>query len=110
VLVSLLERVASAMTAEGADSGTIAVEGPATIYEVAALREILREAVAQGHDLRIDLAESGKWDLAGVQLLVSCVNTARGQGRSVRLVNVPHVCREIAERSGLKDWLDSLSG
>ncbi len=98
------------MGVEGADSGTIALEGPATIYEVAALREWLGEALERAHDLTIDLGDSGKWDLAGLQILVSCVNTARKQGRSVHLLKVPKVCEEIAERSGLKDWLESVSG
>jgi len=92
------------------DSGTIALEGPATIYEVAALRESLGEALERTHHLTIELGDSGKWDLAGLQILVSCVNTARKQGRSVQLSKVPKVCEEVAERSGLKEWLDSVSG
>jgi ABC-type transporter Mla MlaB component len=97
------------MAMDGGDFKTIALEGPATIYEVAAIRETLRDALGRASELRIDLADSGKWDLAGLQLLVSCVNTGRKLGRTVRLVRMPTICRDIADRSGLGDWLDSLS-
>jgi ABC-type transporter Mla MlaB component len=89
---------------------TIAVEGPATIYEVSALRESFHQALAGGSDLRIDLRDSGKWDLAGLQLLISCVRTGEARGRSVRLTGAPAACVEIAERSGLTSWLRSVSG
>ena len=88
---------------------TIALEGPATIYEALALRVMLREAMAEGRDLRIDLGESGRWDLAGLQLLISCVKTGQSKGRTVRVLRVPKVCAEIADRSGLADWLRTIS-
>jgi ABC-type transporter Mla MlaB component len=97
------------MAVDRPDFETIALEGPATIYEVSALRESLRTALSQGRDLRIDLGETGKWDLAGLQLLISCVKTGLAQGRTVRVVRIPHVCVEIAERSGLADWLRSVT-
>ncbi len=97
------------MAVERPDLKTVAFDGPATIYEVAALRETLREALAEGKNLRIDLGDSGKWDLAGLQLLVSCVKTAVRQGLAVRLVRVPRVCVEIAERSGLSTWLAAVA-
>jgi ABC-type transporter Mla MlaB component len=97
------------MGAERADFKTVSFEGPATIYEVSAHRATLREALTEGKNLRIDLGDSGKWDLAGIQLLVSCVNTAEHHGVTVRLVRVPRVCAEIAARSGLSGWLDAVS-
>jgi ABC-type transporter Mla MlaB component len=97
------------MSEGGSDSKIFALEGPVTIYEVTAIRETLRDAMTRGSDLRIDLGDSGKWDLAGLQLLISCVNTNRKIGRTVRLARVTPNCRDIAVRSGLADWLDSLS-
>ena len=88
---------------------TISIEGPATIYEAKALRETLRQALARPGTLNIDLGNSGKWDLAGLQLLISCVRSGQSQGRNVRLTRVPKVCAEIAERSGLSQWLRSVS-
>jgi ABC-type transporter Mla MlaB component len=88
---------------------TVSIKGPATIYEVSALRDTLREAVAAGKNLRIDLGDTGKWDLAGLQLLVACVKTAEHHGQTVRLASVPRVCAEIASRSGLSVWLDAVT-
>ena len=93
------------MAAERSESKTILLTGPITLYEVSAVRETLRIALAEGKRLRIDLRNSGPWDLAGLQLLISCVRTARDRDQTVRLVNIPGVCAEIAERSGLSDWL-----
>lgn len=88
---------------------TVAIEGSATIYDVKSLRETLLAGLGESGDVRIDLAGSGKWDLAGLQLLISCVNTVRSQGRAVRLSGVPRLCAEVAERSGLSDWIHSVS-
>jgi ABC-type transporter Mla MlaB component len=95
------------MTVEPTDVKTILLTGPITLYEVAAVRAKLQIAVAEGKHLRIDLRDSGPWDLAGVQLLISCMRTAREHDRAVQLCNVPRVCAEIAERSGLAAWLDA---
>jgi ABC-type transporter Mla MlaB component len=97
------------MTVERPGCTTVSVKGPATIYEASALRDTLREALIEGKNLRIDLADTGKWDLAGIQVLVSCVNTGERQGQTVRLTGVPKVCAEIASRSGLSVWLDALA-
>jgi anti-anti-sigma regulatory factor len=96
------------MAVEPTDAKTIQLTGPITIYEVSAVRESLRVALIEGKRVRIDLGESGPWDLAGVQLLVSCVKSARNRGVEARLSNVPKICVDIAERSGLTDWLISV--
>jgi ABC-type transporter Mla MlaB component len=97
------------MAAEQTDSNkTILLTGPITLYEISAVRESLRSALAEGKRLRVDLSDSGPWDLAGLQLLISCVRTARDRDQPVHLVNVPGVCAEIAARSGLADWLLSV--
>jgi ABC-type transporter Mla MlaB component len=88
---------------------TIAIDGPVTIYEVSSLRDTLLSELADEKDLRIDLGGSGKWDLAGLQLLISCVRTAESLGRTARMTRIPKVCVEIAERSGLSQWLDSVT-
>ena len=95
------------MAVEQTEYKTILLTGPITLYEVSAVRESLRMALAEGKQLRIDLSDSGPWDLAGLQLLVSCVKAARDRDRQARLVNVPKVCVEIAERCGLSEWLRS---
>jgi ABC-type transporter Mla MlaB component len=82
--------------------------GPVTLYEVAAVREALRSALAAGTPLRIDLGESGPWEIAGLQLLISCVRSGQRRGQEVRVVNPPRSCSDIAERSGLSRWLRSV--
>ena len=89
------------MTVESRDSKTIVLSGPVTLYEVLVVRETLQTALAEGKHLLIDLGDSGAWDLAGVQLLISCAKAAESRDRDVRLVNTPRGCVEIAERAGL---------
>jgi ABC-type transporter Mla MlaB component len=83
--------------------------GPVTLYEAAAVREALRAALAEEKALRIDLSDSGPWDIAGLQLLISCVKSGRLRGHEVRIVNVPGPCSDLAERYGLSDWLRSVA-
>ncbi len=85
------------------------VIGPVTLYEVATVRESLRMALADGEPpIRIDLSDSGPWDIAGLQLLISCVKEGRLEDRVVRIVHVPAACTELARRYGLEDWLRSV--
>jgi ABC-type transporter Mla MlaB component len=93
------------------DSGvdTITLAGPATLYESAEIRELLLAALSGGKDLRIDLETSGPWDLSGLQLLISCVVSGRKAGQAVRLIHVPRVFAEIADRAGLSGWLSSVT-
>ncbi len=93
------------MTVEPDDQETIALVGPVTIYEVVEVRERLVRALTGGHEARVDLGDSGPWDLAGLQLLISLVRSGLERETRVRLVNVPPGCNEVALRSGLADWL-----
>ena len=80
---------------------TLAIKGPVTLAEVASWRvEILRAFDREG-DLRADLAGSGPWDLAGVQLLASALATAARRGRAFRLSGVPEVLATALDRAGL---------
>ena len=94
------------MTVEPTEVKTILLTGPITLYEVSAVCETLRMALAEGKQLRIDLSDSGPWDLAGLQLLISVRQSARNRDLEVRLVGIPASCAQVAERSGLSDWLD----
>ncbi len=91
------------------ESKAVGLDGAVTVYEVAGLRDAFREALAEGVDLRVELDETTKWDLAGLQLLISCARTAREDGRVLTLAKVPPACVEAAERSGLSSWLESVT-
>lgn len=95
------------MSLDEMGASTVVLSGPATIYESAEVRETLLTSLAGTDNLRIDLETSGPWDLAGLQLLIAVVASGQRMGRPVRFVNVPRVCAEVAERSGLADWLNS---
>jgi len=93
------------MTVQPKEPKTVVLSGPVTLYEALVVRETLQKAMAEGKHLRIDLSDSGPWDLAGVQLLISCAKSAESRDRDVLLQNTPRGCVEIAERAGLSDWL-----
>ncbi|MFI5458318.1 MAG: lipid asymmetry maintenance protein MlaB [Isosphaerales bacterium] len=96
------------MTVVPKEVKTILLTGPITLYEVSAVCVTLRMALADGKQLRIDLSDSGPWDLAGLQLLISCAQSARNRDLAVRLVGIPASCARVAERAGLFDWLVSV--
>jgi ABC-type transporter Mla MlaB component len=97
------------MAVEPVEDKTFLLTGPVTLYEASAIREALLGALDEGKLLCIDLSDSGPWDVAGLQLLISGVKTGRDRDQVVHLVNVPKGCIEIAERSGLADWLRSVT-
>jgi ABC-type transporter Mla MlaB component len=91
----------------------VRLTGPITVYEVASLRETLRSALGEagaGGTLEIDLADSGPWDIAGLQLLIACVASARERESIVAIRQIPRFCEEVAVRSGLSDWLLAAAG
>jgi ABC-type transporter Mla MlaB component len=96
------------MTIEQTVFKTLLLTGPITLYEVSTVCESLRVALSEGKPLRIDLSDSGPWDLAGLQVLISCVQSARNRELEVRLAGIPEVCAQVAERSGLSGWLLSV--
>lgn len=98
------------MAAEPIDEKTILLTGPVTVYEVGTVRETLRDTLAEGAPVRIDLSDSGPWDVAGLQLLISCAKSGGERGQVVHVVNAPRACVEMAERSGLSEWLRSVEG
>jgi ABC-type transporter Mla MlaB component len=93
---------------EQPQGGEHLLTGPVTLYEVAAVRETFRTALAEGKSLRLDLSDSGPWDIAGLQLLIACVKSGRQRGQDVRIINVPRPCADLAQRYGLSDWLRSV--
>lgn len=88
---------------------SMTVSGPMTIYEVSDWRETFLHSLKPGVALDVDLHTSGPWDAAGLQLLVSLVNTGYQRDCEVRFQLVPKVCREIARRAGLGQWLTERS-
>ncbi len=88
---------------------TVEVTGPVTRAEATRWRDTLSEGLPRGRGLRIDLAGSGPWDLAGVQLLLATVASGRRAGRSISLARVPDVLKVVAERAALLDRLAAIT-
>jgi anti-anti-sigma regulatory factor len=88
---------------------TVEVAGPVTRAEVARWHDAFSDGLARGLGLRIDLAGSGPWDLAGVQLLLAASASAGRAGRPIVLTGVPDVLATIAGRAGLLDRLAAIT-
>ena len=88
---------------------TVAVTGPVTLAEVARWHDDLSDGLARGQGLRLDLAGSGPWDLAGVQLLLATIASGKRAGRPIVLAHVPNVLMAVAERAGLRDQLAAIA-
>ena len=98
------------MSSDESGQGVLNLSGPVTLYETAEVREALLAALAAGKEtLQVNLDDAGPWDVAGLQLLIAAVASGQKAGVSVRFAHVPGVCREVAERSGLLDWLADAS-
>ena len=88
---------------------TVVVTGPLTRDEVARWHDAFADGLARGRGLRIDLAESGPGDLAGVQLLLAAIASGRRAGWPIILARVPDVLTAVAERAGLRDRLAAVT-
>ena len=88
---------------------TVEVIGPVTRAETARWRDAFSDGLARGRGLRLDLAGSGPWDLAGVQLLLATTASGRRAGRSISLARVPNVLKVVAERAALLDRLAAIT-
>jgi len=74
-----------------------------TLAEVAQWRSALSGSLARGQGLRLDLAGSGPWDLAGVQLLLATIASGRCAGWPIVLAHVPNVLMAVVERAALRN-------
>jgi ABC-type transporter Mla MlaB component len=88
---------------------TVEATGPMTRAEAARWRDAFSDGLARGRDLRIDLAGSGPWDLAGVQLLLATMASGRIAGVSISLARVPDVLKVVAERAALLDRIAAIT-
>jgi ABC-type transporter Mla MlaB component len=105
----MLQDPALSEPSEGRTETSIEVTGPVTLAEVARWQGAFAEVLSRGHGLRIDLAGSGPWDVAGVQLLLATMASAERCGRPVALVGVPDVLVAVAQRAALGERLATIS-
>lgn len=68
-----------------------------TIYNAAALKHQLLEAVAGATAIELDLSLIGEMDTAGIQLLVLAKREAQRRGGTLRIVAHSPAVREVLE-------------
>jgi len=74
-----------------------------TKAEVVRWRDALSETVARGQNVRLNLAESGPWDIAGLQLMLALIASCDRAGLHLALTAAPQVFVTVAERAGVLD-------
>ena len=79
----------------------VAIDGAMTVYEAAAQRDVLLEALEAAPGLEIDVSALEEVDTAGVQLLVLAQREARAAGKALRLAGQSAPLAEVLGRYGL---------
>jgi len=88
-------------TEETKENTRLAIDGPLTIYEVAALRERLAACLGNQAGLELDLGGVTECDASGLQLLCAARKTAGGRGKPMRIAGAPQALLDFARRAGL---------
>jgi anti-anti-sigma regulatory factor len=60
-----------------------------------------------GDELRVDLAQVGELDAAGLQLLLATALAGRRNGHQIAFAGVPDLVRERFEQLGLGEYLEA---
>ena len=85
-------------------TGEVVVEGEVDIATAPQLREALHQAIDQGATrLRIDLAEVGFIDSAGLGVLIGVLKRIREVGGEIELAHVQPAPRKVIEITGLDE-------
>jgi anti-sigma B factor antagonist len=86
------------------------VEGNMTIYEAAADKSVLLDALAHAKEAEIDLSSLREMDTAGLQLLILAKRESVRTGRVVRLVGHSPASLDVLEQYGLTDYFGEPAG
>ena len=99
---SCSESTFTLMTTEETKVNTrLAIDGPLTIYEVAALRERLAACLGNQAGLELDLGGVTECDASGLQLLCAARKTAGERGKPMRIAGAPQALLDFVRRAGL---------
>jgi anti-anti-sigma regulatory factor len=77
------------------------VDGNMTIYEAAADKRVLLDAVAKSNEAEIDLSSVREMDTAGLQLLILAKRESLKEGRVMRLTGHSPVTLDVVDRYNL---------
>jgi anti-sigma B factor antagonist len=92
------------ITERDGQSGRLVVNGAMTIYEAAAAKTALLDALAKTREIEIDLSGVEEIDTAGVQLLILVKHVAVKAGKSLRLVQHSAATLEVLDRYNLTSY------
>jgi anti-anti-sigma factor len=79
----------------------ISIDGELSIFTVAAIRERLLQALAEGADVEAGLGGVTEIDTAGVQLMLAAGKQAAAQGKTLRFADASPVVQDILNLCGL---------
>ena len=82
----------------------VIVEGSMTIYEAAADKSVLLDALAQVKEAEIDLSSVQEMDTAGLQVLILAKRESLKAGSVVKLVRHSAASLDVLERYGLRAY------
>jgi anti-sigma B factor antagonist len=77
------------------------VEGSMTIYEAAADKSLLMDALAKANETEIDLSSVREMDTAGLQLLILAKREALSAGKVMRLTGQSPASLDVLDRYNL---------
>ena len=93
------------MSDESTTIESVRIEGNLTMYEVTDIHRQLLSAFETADSVRIEWGEIGKADSAGVQILVSSIQTAKGSHKAFDPGTLPQVVTNACAAIGVQ--LDS---
>lgn len=79
----------------------LTMDGPITIYEAAAGKKTLLDALAQAKELEIDVSKVTELDSAGLQVLVMVKREALACGKRAKLVGHSPAVTDVLRSYGL---------
>ncbi len=79
-------------------------EGEMTIYHTATIKAALLDALAQSHEIELDLSAVSELDTSGVQLLMLMKREAVAAGKALKLSGHSSAVLEVFELLGLGAW------
>ena len=82
----------------------VAVEGSMTIYEAAADKSVLLDALANTHEMEVDLGFLYQMDTAALQLLIVLKRESLRTGKVVRLIRHSAAALDVLDRYNLAGY------
>lgn len=92
------------MTGHDGKAGKLVVSGALTIYDAAAAKGQLLDALAKSTELEIDLSAVDELDTAGLQLLILLKREAVKAGKHIHLVQHSAASLEVLDRYNLASY------